>query len=53
MLIIKQIFQYHVMQENYLFSPRMKKEQMRNESKINKFVFNFFFFKKKGKHVRV
>jgi len=52
MLIIEQIFQYQVIRDTYLFYFTNKKEQMRNESKKNKFVFNVFFFKTK-KNVRL
>jgi len=53
MLNIKQIFHYQIMRELPFFFTN-EREQMINESKKNKFIFNcFFLFKKKRKHDRV
>jgi len=53
MLNIKQIFHYQIMRELPFFFTN-EREQMINESKKNKFIFNcFFLFKTKRKHDRV
>jgi len=52
MLTIKQIFHYQKIRESCLFSFTNEREQMRNENKKNKFIFNFFF-QTKRKHVRI
>ena len=52
MLTIKQIFQYQVIRESYIFFFTNEREQMKNKSKNNEFV-SIFFFVTKRKHVKV